>query len=132
MEPYCTEETLFQPQTQPRPQSEPQPQLQSQTQPQPSTLVELVVCRRNNQLYRKGQESRDGTFNGCELQPQGYHAPRLLSIRESRTRKGETFEQHQIRAIAEANPQKGTFNAYIIGDEHGVYDSKISVAYFKI
>ncbi len=120
MEPYCIEETIS------------QSQLQPQSQSQPNTLVELVVCRRNYQLYRKGQESRDGTFNGRELQPQGYHAPRLLSIRESRTRKGETFEQYQRRAIAEANPQKGTFNAYIIGDEHGACDPKISVSYYKI
>lgn len=129
MEPYCIKETLSQSPLQS------QPQTQSQPQSQPSTLgelVELVVCRRNNQLYRKGEESKDGTITGRELQPQGYHAPRLLFIPESRTRKGETFEQNQRRAIAEANPQKGTFNAYVIGDEHGVCDQKISVSYFKI
>ncbi len=124
MEPYCTEEIPS--------QSQPESQSQPQSQSQPSTLVELVVCRRNYQLYRKGEESRDGTITGRELQPQGYHAPRLLSIRESRTRKGETFEQYQRRAIAEANPQKGTFNAYIIGDEQGICDPKMSVSYYKI
>ena len=127
MEPYCTEETPSQSQL----QSSSQPQPQSQ----PSTLVELVelvVCRRNNQLYRKGEESKDGTITGRELQPQGYHAPRLLYICERGSSTRETHEQHQRKAIAEANPKKGTFNAYVIGDEHGAYDPKISVSYFKI
>ena len=124
MEPYCTEETSSQPQSQPP----------SQLQPlsQSSTLVELVVCRRNNQLYRKGEESKDGTITGRELQPQGYYPPRLLPICESRTRTGETYYQYRKRAIGEANPQKNVFNAYVIGDEEGVRNPRISVSYFKI
>ena len=129
MEPYCPGKTLSQSQ----PPSQPPSPLQPQSQPNTLVeLVELVVCRRNNQLYRKGEESKDGTITGRELQPQGYHAPRLLSIRESRTRTGETYYQYRKRAIGEANPQKNVFNAYVIGDEEGIRNPKISVSYFKI
>lgn len=127
MEPYCTEETLSQPPSQPP--SQLQPLSQSSTLVE---LVELVVCRRNNQLYRKGEESKDGTITGRELQPQGYYPPRLLPICESRTRIGETYYQYRKRAIGEANPQKNVFNAYVIGDEEGIRNPKISVSYYKI
>lgn len=126
MEPYCIEETISQSQLQSS--SQPRPQSQSQ----PNTLVELVVCRRNYQLYRKGEESKDGTITGRELQPQGYCPPRLLSICERRIRPGETYYLYLRRAISEANPQKTVFNAYVVGDEEGVHNPKISVSYFKI
>jgi hypothetical protein len=71
-------------------------------------------------------------MNGRELQPRGFHPPQLLSIYERRSGVGETFQEHQKKVIAAANPHRDFFNAYLVGEEQGVYVPKITVTYYKI
>lgn len=96
------------------------------------SLTELVLGRENYQLYRKGEESRNGEPNGRELQPGAFSPPHLVSLYGSQCRPGETYEMFKKRSIVKANPKKNVFNAYLMGHETGESINKVPVTYFKI